>query len=300
MSINRVSETVVALGRAMPHKPSTLEGVIRFCRTKPLGAAGAFVVLVMLAAAIFAPVLSPYDAYEMRFDDLFAPPGERFLLGTDNYGRDILSRIIWGSRISLTVGVLSVSFGITGGAILGLVSGFIGGRLDVISQRFIDVLMAFPVLILALCVVAALGPSVRNVIIAVSVVLIPQGARVVRSSAIAVRETQYVDAAHAIGASNWHILVRHVLPNSLAPFIIVATANLGWAIVVEASLSFLGLGTPPPEPSWGSMIAGEGRQYLEKAPWIGVFPGIAISLGVFGFNILGDALRDVWDPRLKR
>ncbi|MFH1484597.1 MAG: ABC transporter permease [Chloroflexota bacterium] len=300
MSTNKTSEAAIALITVMPPKPSTIEKLVRFCKVKPLGAAGGFIVLVMVATALLAPLISPYDAYEMRFDSLFAPPGEEFFLGTDNYGRDILSRIIWGSRISLTVGLVSVSLGITSGALLGLVSGFVGGRLDVIGQRFIDILMAFPVLILALCVVAALGPTIRNVIIAISIVLIPQGARVVRSSSLAVRETQYVDAARAIGASAPHILLRHVLPNCIAPFIIVFTANLGWAIVVEASLSFLGLGTPPPEPSWGSMISAEGRQYLEKAPWIGVFPGVAISLGVFGFNILGDALRDVWDPRLKR
>lgn len=298
--MSTTGEAAITLTREMARKPSLIESIIRFCRTKPLGAAGGFIVVVMILVALLAPLISPYDPYEMRFDQLFAPPGGQFLLGTDNYGRDILSRIMWGSRISLMVGCLSVLFGITSGALLGLVSGFVGGKVDSISQRFIDILMAFPVLILALCVVAALGPSVRNVIIAVSIVLIPQGTRVVRSSALAVRETQYVDAARAVGASNWHILMNHILPNSIAPFIIVATANLGWAIVVEASLSFLGLGTPPPEPSWGSMISGEGRQYLEKAPWIGVFPGIAISLAVFGFNILGDALRDVWDPRLKR
>ncbi|MBI2908904.1 MAG: ABC transporter permease [Chloroflexi bacterium] len=300
MNRNSVSESAVVLAAVVPRRPSTLQNLIRFCRTKPLGAAGGFIVAVMLFTALFAPLISPYDPFQMRFDNLFAPPGGEFPLGTDNYGRDIMSRIIWGSRISLTIGMVSVAIGVTSGAFLGLISGFIGGRLDTLSQRFIDILLAFPVLILALCVVAALGPSVRNVIIAVSIVLIPQGTRVVRSSALAVRETQYVDAARAIGASGWHMLMKHVLPNCIAPFIIVATANLGWAIVVEASLSFLGLGTPPPEPSWGSMISAEGRQYLEKAPWIGIFPGMAISLGVFGFNILGDALRDVWDPRLKR
>ncbi|MBI2909506.1 MAG: ABC transporter permease [Chloroflexi bacterium] len=300
MSADSAGGTALAARLRASRKASLLRGIIRFCTMKPLGAAGGFIILVMLAAAIFAPFISPHDPYEMRFDSLFAEPGGEFPLGTDDYGRDILSRIIWGSRISLTIAPISVALGVTCGAILGLVSGFLGGRVDVITQRFIDVLMAFPVLVLALCVVAALGPSVRNVIIAIGVVLMPPGARVVRSSAIAVRETQYVDAARAVGASNWHVLVRHVLPNCLAPLIIVATANLGWAIVVEASLSFLGLGTPPPDPSWGSMISIEGRQFLEKAPWIGISPGIAISLGVFGFNILGDALRDVWDPRLKR
>ncbi|MDO8531467.1 MAG: ABC transporter permease [Dehalococcoidia bacterium] len=279
---------------------SFLEAVWKFSKRKPMGAIGGVIIVVMILAAVFAGIISTHDPYRMNVSDLFAPPGARYWLGTDNFGRDIFSRIVWGSRVSLAVGVASVAVGATGGALLGLISGFLGGKFDVVSQRFVDILMAFPVLILALTVVAALGPSVENVTIAVALVMVPPGARVVRSAALAVREMQYVDAAHAVGARNFRILFVHILPNCLAPYIIVATVNLGWAIVVEASLSFLGLGTPPPQPSWGAMLSSEGRSYLEKAPWIGIFPGVAISLSVFGFNILGDALRDVWDPRLRR
>ncbi len=281
-------------------KPGFLEIVWRFSRSKPLGAIGGVIIIGMILSAAFAGIISTHDPYRMNVSDLFAPPGATYWLGTDNFGRDIFSRIVWGSRISLAVGVVSVAVGATGGAMLGLVSGFLGGKFDAISQRLVDILMAFPVLILALTVVAALGPSVQNVIIAIALVMVPPGARVVRSASLAVREMQYVDAARAVGSRNLRILFVHILPNCLAPYIIVATVNLGWAIVVEASLSFLGLGTPPPQPSWGAMLSAEGRSYLEKAPWIGIFPGVAISLAVFGFNILGDALRDVWDPRLRR
>ncbi len=281
-------------------KPGFLGTVWQFSRSKPMGAIGGVIIIGMILSAIFAGVISPYDPYRMYVSDLFAPPGTKYWFGTDNFGRDIFSRIVWGSRISLAVGVVSVAVGATGGAMLGLVSGFLGGKFDAISQRLVDIMMAFPVLILALTVVAALGPSIQNVIIAIALVMVPPGNRVVRSASLAVREMQYVDAARAIGSRNFRILFVHILPNCLAPYIIVATVNLGWAIVVEASLSFLGLGTPPPQPSWGAMLSAEGRSYLEKAPWIGIFPGVAISLAVFGFNILGDALRDVWDPRLRR
>jgi peptide/nickel transport system permease protein len=272
---------------------------IHFLRYQPLGALGGLIIFGMLILAILAPVVAPYDPYELRVDQLFTPPGPTFYLGTDDYGRDIFSRIIYGSRISLYVGVLAVVLGTTTGAFLGLVSGFVGGRTDTVIQRIMDSLLAFPALILALAIVAALGQSTTNVIIAVGVVLMPTAARVIRSSVLSIKENIFVEAGRAIGCGNLRILLRHIMPNCMAPYIILATSTLGTAILSEAALSFLGLGTPPPEPSWGTMLSGAAQQYVWRAPWMAIFPGVAISLAVFGFNLFGDALRDVLDPRLR-
>lgn len=273
--------------------------VARFTRTKPLGAIGALLVLLVMILAIFAPFLSPHDPLALYRDKQFTPPGQEFILGTDNVGRDLLSRIIWGSRVSLYVGILSVSIGSTIGGVLGLVSAYLGGTFDTTVQRLIDSIMAFPALVLAIAIVAMMGASTNNVVVALSVVLIPQGCRVIRSAALSAKENQYIDAARAIGCSDMRIVFRHLLPQCVAPFIVLATASVGWAIVIEASLNFLGVGTPPPTATWGGMLAGAARRYAESAPWMAIFPGIAISLAVFGFNMLGDALRDVLDPRLR-
>lgn len=278
---------------------SWTHGVKHFLRSQPLGTIGGLIILSMLILAILAPVVAPYDPYELRVEHLFEPPGAQFYLGTDDYGRDVYSRIIYGSRISLYVGVLAVGIGTTTGAFLGLVSGFVGGRTDTIIQRIMDSLLAFPALILALAIVAALGQSTTNVIIAVGVVLMPTAARVIRSSVLSIKENIFIEAGRAIGCNNLRILLVHILPNCAAPYIILATSTLGTAILSEAALSFLGLGTPPPEPSWGTMLSGGAQQYVWKAPWMAIFPGIAISLAVFGFNLFGDALRDVLDPRLR-
>jgi peptide/nickel transport system permease protein len=282
-----------------PSSTSWTREAVRFLRYKPLGAIGGMIILAMIILAILAPVVAPYDPYELRVDHLFEPPGAAFYLGTDDYGRDVFSRIVYGSRISLYVGVLAVGIGTTMGAFLGLVSGFVGGRTDTILQRVMDSLLAFPALILALAIVAALGQSTTNVIIAVGVVLMPTAARVIRSSVLSIKENIYVEAGRAIGCGNMRILLVHILPNCVAPYIILATSTLGTAILSEAALSFLGLGTPPPEPSWGTMLSGGAQQYVWKAPWMAIFPGVAISLAVFGFNLFGDALRDVLDPRLR-
>ena len=264
-----------------------------------MGAIGALFILAIVLLAILAPLIAPYDPYELRSDLLFRPPSGQFWLGTDDYGRDVLSRIIYGARISLYVGILAVILGTTHGLLWGLISGYFGGRTDFIIQRVMDSLMAFPTLVLALAIVAALGQSTFNVILAVAIVLTPNANRVIRSSVLSLKEHVYVDAARAIGCPTWRILLGHILPGCVAPYIIMATVALGSAILAEASLGFLGLGTPPPEPSWGSMLSGAAQKYIRQAPWMAIYPGIAISLAVFGFNMLGDAVRDVLDPRLR-
>jgi len=289
----------LAVVEELPARAGWKREVRRFLRDKPLGAVGGVIILGMVVLAMFAPLLAPYDPYELRVEQLFAAPNREFLLGTDDYGRDILSRIIYGSQISLYVGMLAVGMGVTVGAFLGLVSGFVGGRTDSVIQRLMDALLAFPALILALAIVTALGQSTTNVIIAVAVVLMPTGARVIRASVLSIKENVYVEAGRAIGCGSVRILFQHILPNCAAPYIILATSTLGTAILSEAALSFLGLGTPPPEPSWGTMLSGAAQQYVWKAPWMAIFPGAAISLAVFGFNLFGDALRDMLDPKLR-
>lgn len=264
-----------------------------------MGAVGAFIVLLLIVVAVFAPWLAPYDPYKIDSAHLLAAPGWRNWMGTDEFGRDIMSRIIWGSRTSLLVGVMAVGVGTTTGAVLGLVCGYFGGRVDYVIQRFMDVLLAFPGLILALAMVSALGPSIGNVILALAVTMMPGPSRVIRSSALSLRESPFVDAAHNLGFSNLRILFRHILPNCAAPYIIIATSALGGAILSEAGLSFLGLGTPPPAPSWGAMLSGSAQRSMTEAPWLAIFPGLAITLVVFGFNFLGDSLRDMLDPRLR-
>ncbi len=273
---------------------------LRFLRTKPLGAAGLFLIVFMVVVALLAPVIAPHDPYKINVAKAFTPPGDPvYWLGTDELGRDLLTRLIWGSRISMWVGILAVVFGQTTGMMLGMVSGYFGGKIDLTIQRLTDILQSFPGLVFALAVVAALGSSITNVMLAIALVIAPSSARVIRSTVLSIKQRQYIEAARGVGASNTRILFSHILPNIMAPYLILASAGLGGAILTEASLSFLGVGTPPPEPSWGLMLSGAARQYLEKAPWMSLFPGVAISLAVFGFNLLGDALRDVWDPRLR-
>jgi peptide/nickel transport system permease protein len=286
---------------APPGELTVFDEVKRFLRTKPLGTAGAIILVLMVVMAIFASIIAPHDPYLIRQDKLFITPfsSAEFILGTDDMGRDLASRLIYGARISLYVGLLSTLLGSVVGAFLGLAGGYWGGWIDNIIQRFMDILLAFPMLVLAMAVVASLGPSANNVIIAIAAVMLPRSARVLRSSTLSTKEMLYVEAAKVTGCSNWRISLRHVLPNCLSPFIILVTAQLGGAILIEASLSFLGLGVPPPEPSWGAMLTGAARFYVYKAPWMAILPGVAISLAVFGFNLFGDALRDIFDPRLR-
>ncbi len=268
-----------------------------FATRQPLGLAGAILVFVLVVTAILAPMLAPHGPKDAAFPQ-YVPPGAEFPMGTDHLGRDILSRIIWGARLSLYVGLLSVLFGVTLGALWGVVTAYFGGAADTASQRVVDSLMALPPIILALALMAALGQSVSNVIIALAVLLIPTAARTIRSVALSIKEMPYVEAARAGGATEWRVIVRHVMPNTLATYIVLFTVNIAYAIVVEAALSFLGLGAPPDEPSWGGMLTA-GTQALETAPWMIFFPGLAISLTVFGLNLLGDSIRDLTDPRLR-
>ncbi len=276
------------------------EEVVKFIRTKPLGAAGAFIILAMFFVAFFAAALAPYDPYVGDYAAQFARPSAEHWFGTDEFGRDVLSRIMYGARIALFVGFVSSFAGCTLGALLGVISAYAGGKVDLFLERLMDILLAFPLLILALAIASILGPAVQNVVVAIAIPIIPRAARVVRSAALSVKENQYVEAASSLGASGRRVILQHILPNVMAPYTIMLTAQLGSAILTEAALSYLGLGAAEPTPSWGLMLSGSASSYAEKAPWIALFPGISISLGVFGFNLFGDSLRDALDPKLRR
>jgi peptide/nickel transport system permease protein len=271
--------------------------LVHFARGKPLGAVGGVVVLTLVLVALLAPVIASADPVAQDADNILLSPSAGHWMGTDNLGRDLWSRIAHGARVSLGVGFLSIALGSLVGGLAGLVGGYYGRWADAVLQQVSDALMSFPTLVLALGIVAILGASATNVVVAIALVQAPRVARVVRSQTLAVRSMEYVAASRLIGAGSVHVMVRHVLPHCLAPFIVIFTSALGFAIVLEASLSFLGLGVPAPEPSWGGMLAGPGRDYFNVAPWMAIWPGLAISLSVYGFNLLGDALRDVLDPR---
>lgn len=289
----------VSGGEGRSRGQEVVRACARFCRRKPLGAVSLVVVVVLILVAALANVVAPYDPAAPHYASLLKAPSRRFLMGTDQMGRDLLSRIIFGSRISLYVGFVSVGLGVLHGAFWGAVSGYCGGKVDQAIQRVMDALMAIPFLVLAMTIVAILGSSTRNVIMALAIVFTPTTNRVVRGTVLVAKENVYVDAAKGIGCRNWRILTRHILPNVFAPILVVATVYLGNAIIIEASLSFLGMGSPPPDASWGAILSSEGRQFLERAPWIAIFPGAVISIVVLSFNLLGDSLRDVLDPRLR-
>jgi peptide/nickel transport system permease protein len=273
--------------------------VVRFSRRNPLGAAGALVIIVMFLLAIFADLIAPYNPVANSFDRLHLPPSLENWFGTDQFGRDVFSRIVYGARTALLVGFASSIVGASIGLVLGVGSAYFGGRIDLIFQRVLDVFMAFPLIIMALAVISIFGTGAQNVIIAITIPFIPRCARVVRSNALAIREMPYVDAARANGFSHSRIILRHMVPNVMAPFLIMITAFVGQAILLEASLSYLGLGVQEPTPAWGLMLQGGAEEYAESAPWIAIFPGLAISLAVFGFSLFGDAVRDELDPRLR-
>ena len=285
---------------------SVTAALVMFARKQPLGALGGIVLLTVIAIALLAPWLAPFDPYEVHVRYKYANPGalveetgQRFWLGADQLGRDTLSRLLYGARVSLYVSLVSVGLGVTLGALIGIMSAFFGGKVDLLVQRLVDTIMAFPAIVLALAIVSVAGASLRNVIVALIVLLLPASARVVRAQALAIKEMDYMLAARAIGAAPWRLIFRHMVPNCAAPYIVFATANLGYAVVVEAALSFLGVGTPPDVPSWGGMLSIAGQKYIEVSPWLVIFPSLAVSIAVFGFNLLGDALRDALDPRLR-
>ena len=271
-----------------------------FSRKKPGGALGALVLVVMGLAALFAPLVATHDPLVQDIPNRLHAPGLAFYFGTDEFGRDLFSRVVFGARTSLFVGFGSVALGAVVGTTLGPFSAYVGGRIDLGIQRFIDALQGIPGLVLALAMVVALGASLSNVTIAIGVALLPAVVRIARAQALVVKEEDYVLAARALGASTSRIIFFHILPNSLAPIIVLSTGFLGTAIVIEASLSFLGLGVPPPNPSWGGILQFGARQFQQAAPWLTIFPGLALAIAVFAFNFLGDALRDVMDPRLRR
>lgn len=288
-------------GSAPVVTPSSLNTLRRCIRRQPLGTLGGVIVLGMVFLALCAPWLAPYSPEEFieGGSARLQPPSWRFPMGTDNLGRDILSRVMHGARLSMLVGCVSTFFGTGLGALMALITAYRGGVWDLLAQRVMDVLWSFPSLIIAIVIVAVLGRSTTNLIIAIAIVVIPSAARVVRSTVLAVKETEYVQAARAIGAGEWRIVWRAIAPNCLAPYIVIATASLGGAIITEASLSFLGLGVPPPAPSWGRDLYGSAQKFAELAPWMPIMPGLAISLAVYGFNLFGDAIRDLLDPRLR-
>jgi peptide/nickel transport system permease protein len=270
-----------------------------FSRERPLGAIGAAIVLLNLAVALTANLIAPYDPLATDYGAMLARPSAAHWLGTDAFGRDVLTRILYGSRTAMLVGFVSALIGATLGAVIGVASAYFGGKVDLLIQRIMDIFLAFPLIILALAVVSILGNGIGNVIVAIMIPMIPRASLVARSSALAIREMPYVDAARAAGFRHRRIIMRHMLPNVMAPYLIMLTAFLGQAILLEASLSFLGLGVSEPTPAWGLMLRGAAVQFAEAAPWMAIFPGLAISLAVFAFNLFGDSLRDALDPRLR-
>jgi peptide/nickel transport system permease protein len=285
------------LARAGANVEGSWGAALFLARRHPLGAIGAVIMAVFVFAALFADLISRYDPLAVDAAMSLASLSAAHWLGADSFGRDVYARIVYGARISLAVGIGSTLLGSALGVVIGLASGYLLGWVDLVTQRVIDILQALPLLVLALVMAAALGPSLETTIVAIAIPLVPYVARVIRANTLALRELPFVEASKTIGMSELRIAVRHVLPNTLAPLIVLATAQLGSAILTEASLSFLGLGIPEPHPSWGRMLSESSAEYVRTAPWLVIFPGLAISLVVFGTNLLGDAVRDILDPR---
>ena len=278
---------------------AVLQALWLFCRRKPLGALGGLIVLVLLLLALFAPWIAPYSYDETIPGARMKAPGAQFWMGTDNLGRDVFSRVVYGAGVSVTVGFGAVLLANVFATLIGITSGYFGGAYDICVQRVVDAWQSFPFLVVILSMMAVLGPGLLNLVLALGVLGAAAGSRVIRGTTISVMQSTYVEAARALGAGHLRIMLRYVLPNVAATIIILATIGLGAAILAESALSFLGFGVPPPYPSWGAMLSGSGRSFMYRAPWMAIWPGAAISLAVFGFNMLGDALRDVLDPRLR-
>ena len=285
------------LERAGANVQGWMSTILFFARRYPLGAIGGLIMLLFVLTAIFAGAITSFDPTATNSRTSLAPPGGAHVLGADFMGRDVFARIVYGARISLAVGLGATALGCLIGVAIGLASGFIGGWFDLLVQRLIDIMQSLPLLVMALVMAAALGPSLTNTIIAIAIPLVPNVARIIRSNTLSLREMPFVEAARAIGMSESRIAFLHVLPNTLAPLIVLATAQFGSAILVESALAFLGLGIPEPHPSWGRMLSESAAEYVRTAPWLVIFPGVAISAVVFGTNLLGDAIRDLLDPR---
>ena len=294
-----VTERVARIEEA-PVVISRTRALLAALRRKPLGAASAALLVLIVFTAIFAEVLAPYDPLATQPEIRLAAPSWEHPFGTDDIGRDVLSRVIHGSRISLWVGLLAVGIGNAAGMIIGLLCGYCEGRVDLIFQRVMDAIQAIPALVLALAIVSVLRPNTTNAMLAIAMVIIPGNSRIVRGAVMSAKQNRYVEAAQAIGCRHPRIIIGHILPNVTAPILVIASIWLGNAILIEATLSFLGVGTQPPTPSWGLMLSSTGRAFMEQAPWLAIFPGLAISLAVLGFNLFGDTLRDAWDPKLRR
>jgi peptide/nickel transport system permease protein len=285
------------LARAGANVRGWMGSIFFFVRRYPLGAVGAVLMATFVVTAVFADQISTFDPFTTNARISLAPPGGEHVLGADFMGRDVFARIVYGARISLAVGVGATAMGCIIGVMIGLMSGFFGGWFDLIVQRLMDIMQSLPLLVMALVMAASLGPSLTNTIIAIAIPLVPNVARIIRSNTLSLREMPFVEAARAIGMSETRIAIVHVLPNTLAPLIVLATAQLGSAILVESALAFLGLGVPEPHPSWGRMLSESAAEYVRTAPWLVIFPGVAISAVVFGTNLFGDAIRDILDPR---
>src|SRR6476620_5627276 len=295
--------TAIPTDRPIPAPPSRLRTGLRgfglFFRRAPLSGFWGVIAALILAMAIAAPAIAPYPPLKSNFRTMTKPPSAQHLFGTDQIGRDTLSRVVWGSRASLTVAFGAVLFGTTLGALWGLASGYFGGRFDILSQRMIEFMQSFPDLILAMAIAMALGAGTGTVIVAIAITRIPFGGRVIRSVVLSLKEMSYVEAARGVGASNLRVMLRHILPQCVAPYLILATTHLGVAIIIEASLGFLGVGIPPPNPTWGNMLSDALNSGLVPPWWLVLFPGAAITLTVLAFNLLGDGIRDMLDPRLR-
>jgi peptide/nickel transport system permease protein len=283
--------------RAFPLAGS-LRPVWRFSRRRPVGAVSALVAIMLVVVAVFAPVFATHDPRAFGIEILSRPSTQHFF-GTDPFGRDIYSRVVYGSRLSLIISLTAVTIATLAGSVVGIASGFFGGKVDLVIQRLVDTMLSFPGLIFAIALVGLVGPSVKNVAIAIGVVSAPSFARVVRGPVLSIKENVYVEAAHAIGANSTRVMFRHILPNVTTVILVIATARLGAAILIESGLSFLGLGPSPDQPTWGQMLSGEALSAMETAWWLAVFPGLAITVVVLAFNLLGDALRDTWDPHMR-
>jgi peptide/nickel transport system permease protein len=298
VEINTETPIVIAQTINLP-KQSKLKDFLSILIVNKAAMVGAIIILFYILIGLFAPLLAPYDPYKILLEDKLLPPSGEHWMGTDDKGRDILSRILYGSRLSMGVGFAAVAFGAFFGIIFGLVAGYYGKWVDSIIMRMMDVMLAFPGILLALAIISALGPGLMNVTIAVGAFSVPLFARIVRGSTLEVKRLEYIDAIRSLGANDFVIIFKHILPNILSPIIVQGTLRLATAILSAAGLSFLGLGAQPPSPEWGTMLS-NGRDFLFSAPYIAIFPGLAISILVLGFNIFGDGLRDAFDPRMKK